>query len=665
MTTRLRIYEDALRQFGVDPDELIRQECGKLTRGQEQVTGFDGSFDPDVSSKAQTAHVASEAGVLIMEKGKSRYLENGIWTSLRGEFRETREILDESSDEESLSSGSRDSPEVIGIDGTALVMGISSRSTDLQSFHPDPIQVLKLWQVYLDNINPLVKICHVPTVQRLVFNASDSLYALPRDLEALLFAIYCITVQSIGDEQCIAMLGQPRATAIRRFRRGAKQALINANFLKSASFMLLQAFTLFILSLQDYDARVIWIFTGIAQRIGQRIGLHRDGENLGLPPFETELRRRLWWQITILEGHSQKLAGTGTSGMILRGDVRLPLNINDSDLFSGMKEMPKEHEGATEMMFFLIRCYVGDFLKRSAEKHTTFDGLWHRLSTSAVHVATKDREIDELEENFQTKFLRYCDPEVPWHLMCLHLAKAVIFMMRLMAHSSESHNVEMSQAEKDHLFDLALHVSTSQNLAYTMKEMRGFTWHVNFNFQWKAFIYLVSELRYRTEGEKVKSAWAEIEKSYLSHPSFDKDFSKRALPIALNNLTLKAWDAYTTARGTSTREEPNFIKMLRQRQQQACTKTTNAAEQPLPQAWESRGSSNPNTVQEFLGEDNEEAFDWAAFNASLNPPDDVPDLMSFEFPAQMTWTTLDDLLMDFHETSGPSNEPHAFESKIK
>ena len=351
--------------------------------------------------------------------------------------------------------------------------------------------------------------------------------------------------------------------------------------------------------------------------------------------------------------------------MILRGDVKLPLNINDSDLFSGMQEMPKEHEGATEMMFFLIRCYVGDFLKRSAEKHTTFDGLWHRLSTSAIHVATKDRAIDELERNFQTKFLRYCDPEVPWHLMCMHLAKAVIFMMRLMAHSSESHNVEMSQAEKDHLFDLALHVSSSQNLAYTMKEMRGFIWHVNLNFQWKAFIYLVSELRYRTEGEKVDRAWEEIEKSYVSHPSFDKDFAKRALPIALNNLTLKAWGAYMTARGTSTREEPYFIKMLRQRQRGVRTKTASAAGQTFPQAWESHGSDGVNTVQESFGEGNEQSFDWDAFNASLDPPDDVPDLMSFEFPAQMTWTTLDDLLMDFHETSGPSNGPLASESNTE
>lgn len=31
--------------------------------------------------------------------------------------------------------------------------------------------------------------------------------------------------------------------------------------------------------------------------------------------------------------------------------------------------------------------------------------------------------------------------------------------------------------------------------------------------------------------------------------------------------------------------------------------------------------------------------------------------MSFEFPEQMTWTTLDDLLIDFHDTSNSAPDP--------
>ncbi|KAG9190382.1 hypothetical protein G6011_08470 [Alternaria panax] len=654
VATRLRVYEDALLQLGVEPEDLIKQHYAKATRGEELVTGFNGSLEPHGPSRARKAHVASEVGVLVREEGRSRYLENGLWTSLQAEIREPKDILDESSDDE-VSGGSYGvSQSPSATDGAALVMGVLSTSSNLLSLHPTPVQIFKLWQSYLRNIHPLVKICHTPTTQQLILDASDNLHSLPRDTEALLFAIYCITVESLEEDECLLILGEPKGISTQRFRQGAQHALANANFLRSSSVMLLQAFTMFILSLQDYDARVIWIFSGIAQRIGQRIGLHRDGDTLRLPPFEAEIRRRLWWQIMVLEGYSQKLAGTGTSGMILRGDVGMPSNINDSDLFPGMREMPKEHDGATEMMFFLIRCYVGNFLKRSAEIHTTFDGLWHRLSTSAVQVAIKEKAISELETLFERKFLCYCDPAIPWHLLCMHLAKSVLFMMRFMAHSTDSYDVDISPEEKDMLFDLALQVSASQNLAYTTKELRGFRWHVNLNFQWKAFIYLISELRHRVEGEKVDHAWAEVEKSYTFHPSFDKDLLKRAFPIAVDNLTIKAWDAYQTAQSIYCSPEPRFIELIRQRhRQRRPPKLTDSTitDTALPtMAWGSEESTNKNQSEELHNAADADSFDWAEFNASLGPPDDVTDLASFEFPEQMIWSTLDDFLVDFRNT---------------
>ena len=31
------------------------------------------------------------------------------------------------------------------------------------------------------------------------------------------------------------------------------------------------------------------------------MGLHRDGSKLGLKPYDTEMRRRCWWQIVVLD----------------------------------------------------------------------------------------------------------------------------------------------------------------------------------------------------------------------------------------------------------------------------------------------------------------------------------------------------------------------------
>jgi hypothetical protein len=250
IATRLRVYEDALRQFGVDPEDLVKQHYAKFTRGEEQVTELNGFLEPPGPSGARKAHVASEVGVLVLEKGRSRYLENGLWTSLQTEFREPKDILDESSDEE-VSGGSYDgSPSQIATDGASLVTGVHSTPNKLLSLHPNSVQIFKLWQSYLKNINPLVKICHAPTTQQLILDASDNLNALPRHVEALLFAIYCITIESLEDSECLSILGESKGRATQRFRQGAQHALTNANFLRSSSVMLLQAFTLFVVSFQ-------------------------------------------------------------------------------------------------------------------------------------------------------------------------------------------------------------------------------------------------------------------------------------------------------------------------------------------------------------------------------------------------------------------------------
>jgi hypothetical protein len=335
----------------------------------------------------------------------------------------------------------------------------------------------------------------------------------------------------------------------------------------------------------------------------------------------------------------------------------MPSNVNDSDLFVGMKDPPTEHEGPSEMMFFLIRCHVGEFLKRSADTHTTFDGFWNRLTASAMHLKIKDKAIDDLETLFERKFLRYCDHSIPWHLMCSQLGKSIIFMMRFMAHSTEYYNVGMPQSEKDTLFDLALQVIASQNLAYTMKEMQGFMWHVNLHFQWKAFVYVISELRYRFEGPAIEKAWAEVEKSYDFHPSFDKELSVRALPIAVSNLTLKAWEAYIAKREIPPLGEPYFIQVIRHRQSR--TKASKAMAQlsaetdaEMPVETFQNGSGLVNS-DDMLNTDPLQTSEWnvADYSASVGMTSSLAETVPLDHPERLNWATWDSLLVDFQTTA--------------
>jgi len=79
-----------------------------------------------------------------------------------------------------------------------------------------------------------------------------------------------------------------------------KTALLRAKFMSSTSIVVLQALVFHIFSIRDvYEPRAVWILTGIAILVAEGMGMHIDGALLGLSPFETEIRRRIWWQLRV------------------------------------------------------------------------------------------------------------------------------------------------------------------------------------------------------------------------------------------------------------------------------------------------------------------------------------------------------------------------------
>lgn len=335
------------------------------------------------------------------------------------------------------------------------------------------------------------------------------------------------------------------------------------------------------------------------------------------------------------------------------GDTKPPLNVNDSDLFPGMKEFPKEHEGATEMMFFLIRCCVGVFLKRNHPTPVLFDGFWNKSNTSIIPITTKHLAIEDLEAMFHRKYLSGFNSAIPWHYMCNHVSKAIIAVMRLIGHAAQYREIDPAKippAEKDLLFDLSLDIISIHNHAYTKKEMKGFIWHINAHFQWKAFICLVGLLCYHTTAPKTDIAWEQVKLVYDFHPDFAKEETRQALPIAIGTLTLKAWEAYIAARGVPETGEPYYIQLLRTQRME--TSKTRQKEKSQPK------TQDVDVLEKGPADQGVGVDAWAA---SAGPSDGVqwdPSFMaqldqiqvpefSWDNPQHMEWAEWDNLLVDF------------------
>lgn len=361
----------------------------------------------------------------------------------------------------------------------------------------------------------------------------------------------------------------------------------------------------------------------------------------------------------MMEGIAEKLAGTSANSFF--GDAQRPLNLNDSDLLPGMEKFPPEHQGATDMMFFLIRCHVGEFLKRTLPSGG-FDGYWSKLSTSSVDHVCKIKAIEELEALFESKFIRYCDSSIPWHFMCICLCKAIICMMRFTARNPDRPSCDhLPQEEQNELFESCLRVMKLQNMVYTIDYMRGFRWHVNTHFQWRSLIYLLSALRHRTAAPEADESWKQVGITFRNHPLFAQDVGKRALSIAMGNLMLKAWDAFITARGLPPEDEPDFITSFRAqrlKRDQACQPPPPVERALTGPEVDGHNTGMPAAAGGQAHFDPFQDAQWRQWNtdfeASLEAPPAFGGMPQVPLDCdQMNWSAWDTLLTNYHTTEEP------------
>lgn len=86
-------------------------------------------------------------------------------------------------------------------DHHSFLLGYSSSDVDLTSLHPLPAQSSFLWQIYLENVEPLVKVLHIPTMSRLMTQVRRGEHDLRPGDEALVFAIYYSAVTSMEKDE--------------------------------------------------------------------------------------------------------------------------------------------------------------------------------------------------------------------------------------------------------------------------------------------------------------------------------------------------------------------------------------------------------------------------------------------------------------------------------
>jgi hypothetical protein len=218
-----------------------------------------------------------------------------------------RDLLNYSSSDDEHAGEDHSTPSSRNTDGGGrlthqeFIFGYSSTMMTLRILHPPANEILTYWSIYQSNVDPVVRILHKPTTQKLFEQAAMDQLTIPKSSEPLVFAVYLSVITSLGPEECQRILKIERDTGLKRYRYATEQALARAGFLSSQEFVIVQAFTLFLTCIRRLaDNKDVWTLTGLLLRMAHSLGIHRDGAQFGLSPFDTEMRRRLWWQVCTL-----------------------------------------------------------------------------------------------------------------------------------------------------------------------------------------------------------------------------------------------------------------------------------------------------------------------------------------------------------------------------
>ncbi|KAF7589487.1 hypothetical protein BBP40_004241 [Aspergillus hancockii] len=435
--------------------------------------------------------------VLLEDGGRVQYINNSNIRDLLQDERQMklpREIVKEKAPDASTSQSLN-----LTLD---ILPGLSSGPTEVCQLYLEPSLALRLWTTYVNNVNPVLKVLHIPTTQSAIIAMILDPGAADTSFLALGFAIFFAAVTSMDNREASEVLPEARQTHLKRYAAGLDQALVKGDYLSNPSVTELQALAIFVTCLRVHDiGRAVWVLIGTTIRLAQSIGLHRDGDILKLSPFEAEIRRRLWWHLCLLDSRSPEDHGFELTIDVFNHMPRIPLNVNDDQLYPGMQTLPAESDLWTEMTFCLVQIEAAKIL------HPVLHTKDNSSTTSFQELSIKRKMIEDHISFTERKFLVNCNLSAPLHMATFHHYHTACEKMKFMLQLREELYLQPGRDQQDDSNEM---IKPSFRLAWLF---RAYT-------QWYALAYVLRCLSVYPQCPETDLAWDVVDKIFEAIDDF-------------------------------------------------------------------------------------------------------------------------------------------------
>ncbi|KAM6537671.1 hypothetical protein FALCPG4_003579 [Fusarium falciforme] len=505
--------------------------------------GSDAASDQSEATRKQL-HQKFGRLVLNDQSGSRRYVSNGFWAKLNDELdsirEETQKLTDEDFDDSDYEETPDSSPSlVVPADHHSFIFGYRSADVNLEKCRPLPSHIPFLWSVYQENVEPLIKVLHIPSMEPIFRDARKNHEQLSPGNEALVWAIYYAAITSLEPEEVRANLGVNKEDVLTQYRFAVEQALAKANFLNSSDTSIIQAFVIFLVVVRRQDeSRFCWSLTGLVVHLAQGMGLHRDGSHFGLSPFETEMRRRLWWALLVLDLRSADELGTDLIIGDLFYDTQMPSNINDADINPETTEFPEPREGRSDCAVALVRyeiCSLSRRLLRAASASASFCPKGAPLAN--LGLAEREQMLIEVYQRVEGRFFKHVmDDTDPLYWMAGMIARIIMAKMCLVIYQPmlfPGSDGELSAEARQRVYVAAIEIIEYNHILNTDSRCKQYRWLFKTYTNWHAMAYFLIESCRRPWTPLVERGWQALN-GYEGHPAEyvrSADYTSVILPI--------------------------------------------------------------------------------------------------------------------------------------
>lgn len=216
------------------------------------------------------------------------------------------------------------------------------------------------------------------------------------------------------------------------------------------------------------------------------------------------MRLRLWWHLCVLDSRAPEDQGFQTTIDFMAQGLRIPLNVNDDQLFPSMESLPEESNSWTEMSFAIVQTdacrIIHPFLDRLQQNEQPSESKRQLIARSDRYLSSRFgiSISQDLPADLRQMAARHVDTG----------CKKMEFVLQMRDDKKENGSKDFGRT-----FIMACETLESSQMLQNAKVV-PFKWFFRMYTQWYALAYVLRCLKNAPVGPEADRGWRAVEAGF-------------------------------------------------------------------------------------------------------------------------------------------------------